>query len=69
MSRCINFGNDFEVSSRIKKGSSFVVSDSELFLLVEGIPETGSSLIIEGARTTMIALSLLRNNFLAIFIF
>ena len=53
----LNFEKIFEVSSRIKKGNSFVFCDSELFLLVEGIPESGSSLLIEGARTTGIALS------------
>ena len=44
----LNFGKVFEVSSKIKKGSSFVVSYPEMFLLDEGTPESGSSLLTEG---------------------
>ena len=38
----LNFGKDFEVSSRIKNGSSFVVSDPEMFLLEEATSKSGS---------------------------
>ena len=45
----LNLGKVFEVSSKIKKGSYFVVSDPEMFLLEEDTPEPGSSLFTEGA--------------------
>ena len=45
----LNFGKDFEVSSKIKKGSSFVFSDPEMFLLEECTPESGYSMLTEGA--------------------
>jgi len=45
----LNFGKGFEVSSRIKKGTSFVVSDLEMFLLEEATSRSGFSLHADGA--------------------
>jgi hypothetical protein len=63
----LNFGNDFEVSSRILKGSCNVVSNTRMFLLVEAIADSDRPLFREVTRAVGIALSLCKNNFFAIF--
>ena len=62
----LNFRKDFDVSSKILKGSCSSVSDTRLLQLEEGAI---SSLLTEGASIVGIALCLFRNIFLAIFIF